>query len=86
MEHAAASERKEFIIGTEISIAEHLSYRCPDKRFYLLSKNLICPNMKLTTLMDVYHAVAGEGGDEILLDAETIEKARKCIDRMIELG
>ena len=86
MEHAAASEGKEFIIGTEISIAEHLSYRCSDKRFYLLSKNLICPNMKLTTLMDVYHAVAGEGGEEILLDADTIEKARKCIDRMIELG
>lgn len=86
MEHAANSDRKEFIIGTEISIAEHLSYRCPDKRFYLLSKNLICPNMKLTTLVDVYHAVSGEGGDEILLDADTIVKARKCIDRMIELG
>ena len=86
MEHAAQYEGKEFIIGTEISIAGHLSYRCPDKRFYLLSKNLICPNMKLTTLMDVYHAVSGRGGDEILLEADTIEKARRCIDRMIELG
>ena len=86
IEHAAQSEGREFIIGTEISIAEHLSYRCPDKRFYLLSKNLICPNMKLTTLMDVYHAVSGRGGDEILLEADTIEKARRCIDRMIELG
>ncbi|MCI5843447.1 MAG: quinolinate synthase NadA [Clostridiales bacterium] len=86
MAYAAASERREFIIGTELSIAEHLSYRCPDKRFYPLSKDLLCPNMKLTTLMDVYHAVCGQGGEEILLEEETIAAARRCIDRMIELG
>lgn len=86
MEHAAASDRKEFIIGTEGSIAEHLSYRCPDKRFYLLSKNLLCANMKLTTLTDVYRTVSGQGGAEITLDEDTIVKARRCIDRMIELG
>ena len=86
MNHAIASEKKEFIIGTEISIAEHLSYQCPDKRFYPLSKDLICPNMKSTSLMDVYHAVAGVGGEEITLDEETMRKARVCIDRMVELG
>ena len=86
MAYAAASERREFIIGTELSIAEHLSYRCPDKRFYPLSKDLLCPNMKLTTLMDVYHAVCGQGGEEILLEEETMAAARRCIDRMIELG
>ena len=76
----------EFIIGTEISIVQHLSYQCPQKRFYTLSKNLICPNMKATSLIDVYHTVSGLGGEEICLDEETIRKARKCIDRMIELG
>ena len=86
MAYAAASERREFIIGTELSIAEHLSYRCPDKRFYPLSKDLLCPNMKLTTLMDVYHAVCGQGGEEILLEEETMAAARRCINRMIELG
>lgn len=86
MAYAVASERREFIIGTELSIAEHLSYRCPDKRFYPLSKDLLCPNMKLTTLMDVYHAVCGQGGEEILLEEETMAAARRCINRMIELG
>ena len=86
MAYAAASERREFIIGTELSSADHLSYRCPDKRFYPLSKDLLCPNMKLTTLMDVYHAVCGQGGEEILLEEETMAAARRCIDRMIELG
>ena len=86
MEYAKASDKSGFIIGTEISIAQHLAYQCPEKRFYTLSKNLICPNMKATSLIDVYHAVSGVGGEEILLDDETIRKARLCIDRMIELG
>lgn len=86
MDYAKNSDSKEFIIGTEISIAEHLAYDCPDKRFHVLSKKLICPNMKLSTLTDVYNAVCGNGGEEILLDSDTICKARKCIDAMISLG
>lgn len=86
MEYAKASDKKEFIIGTEISIAEHLQYECPDKKFYFLSKKLICPNMKMSTLMDVYHAVIGDGGEEMILDDDTISKARVCIDEMIRLG
>lgn len=86
MSYAEKSDKKEFIIGTEISITEHLSYQCPDKRFYNLSKDLICSNMKATTLVDVYHAVRGDGGEEIILDDDTMVKARKCIDKMIELG
>ncbi len=86
MDFAKKSENREFIIGTEISISEHLSYECPEKRFYPLAQNLICQNMKATTLIDLYHTVKGEGGEEIILDSGTIEKARRCIDRMIELG
>lgn len=86
MEYAQASDKKEFIIGTEISIAEHLQYICPDKKFYFLSKKLICPNMKSTSLIDVLNCVNGDGGEVINLDDETIISARKCIDRMIELG
>lgn len=86
MDYALQSDKNEFIIGTEISIADHLAYECPDKFFYTLSKDLICPNMKATTLVDVYHAVKGTAGKQIELDDDTINKARKCIDKMIELG
>ncbi len=86
MEYAEKSTATEFIIGTEISIAEHLQYTCPDKKFYYLSKNLICPNMKATSLMDVYNCLKGTSGEEIHLDDETIAKAKQCIDKMIELG
>ncbi|MGN1138442.1 MAG: quinolinate synthase NadA [Ruminococcus sp.] len=86
MDYAIKSDKKEFIIGTEISIAEHLQYMCLDKKFHYLSQKLICPNMKLTTLIDLYNCVKGQGGEEIFLDDDTIRDARKCIDEMIRLG
>lgn len=86
MDYAVKSDKKEFIIGTEISIAEHLQYMCPNKDFYILSQKLICPNMKATTLADVYNCLSGRGGEEILLDEQTITDAKKCIDEMIRLG
>jgi quinolinate synthase len=86
MQFARESAAREFLIGTELSIAEHLQYECPDKRFYPLSKKLLCPNMKLTTLMDVYLALRGEGGEMIALDEDTLRDARRCLDKMVELG
>lgn len=86
MDYAVQSNKKEFIIGTEISIAEHLQYMCPEKSFYILSKKLICSNMKATTLADVYNCLDGRGGEEIILDDKTISDAKKCIDEMIRLG
>lgn len=86
MDYALNCDKKDFIIGTEISIAEHLQYMCPDKNFYILSQKLICSNMKSTTLADVYNCLAGKGGEEITLDEKTITDAKKCIDEMIRLG
>lgn len=83
---AKKSEAKEFIIGTEISIAEHLQYVCPDKKFYPLSKHLICPNMKSTTLVDVYNCLTGDGGLVIEMPEEQIKRASVCIDKMLEMG
>ncbi len=86
MNYALKSKNKEFIIGTEISIAEHLQYMCPDKDFHYLTLKLICPNMKATALVDVYNCLKGTAGEEILLSEDTINKAKKCIDEMIRLG
>ena len=86
IKYAENSPESEFIIGTEIAISQHLAYACPEKNFYMLSKNLICPNMKATSLPDVYKTLLKKGGKEIHLDDETMTKARACIDKMIELG
>ena len=89
MEFAKKSDHKEFIIGTETSIAEHLQYDCPDKKFYPVTKNIVCRNMKLTTLPDVYNSLLGmDNGEafEIKMSDSLIRDARRCIDEMIRLG
>ena len=86
MKYAKESNAKEFIIGTENSIVQHLQYECPDKKFYPLSKVCVCHNMKLTTLMDVYNCVCGQGGEEIKLDENVRVKAKACIDTMLTMG
>ncbi len=86
MNFAKNSEAKEFIIGTENSIVSHLQMECPDKMFYPLSKDFICSNMKATTIVDVLNCCKGIGGEEITLDEEVRLGAKRCIDKMIELG
>ncbi len=86
MDFAKKSDAKEFIIGTENSIVQHLQFMCPDKKFYPLSKDCVCHNMKLTTLGDVYQCVCGDGGEEITLEPHVMEQARRCIDTMLTLG
>ena len=86
MNYAKESDAKEFIIGTESSIVSHLQLACPDKMFYPLSKDLVCHNMKLTTIVDVLNSVKGIGGEEIEIDEDVRLGAKRCIDKMIELG
>ena len=86
MEYAKNSDAKEFVIGTELSILEHLQYDCPDKNFYPLSIDIVCHNMKITTLKDVLNTINGISREEIILDEDIRKDAKKCIDRMIELG
>ncbi len=85
MKYARQSENKEFIIGTDNSIVEHLQYECPEKVFYPLSKKCVCEDMRLTTLSDVYRCLIGEGGEEIVLDEGLEKKAVQCIDRMLSM-
>lgn len=86
MSYAEKGTNSEYIIGTENSIVGHLQFKCPDKRFYPLSKDCVCHNMQATTLMDVYNKVRGIGGEEIVMRDEIIASSRKCIDEMLRLG
>ena len=86
MNYAKKSDANEFIIGTENSIVEHLQFECPDKKFYPVAVQLTCMNMKVTTLMDIYNCLKGQGGEEIFLPENIMEGAGRCIHRMVELG
>lgn len=86
LNYAKESDAKEFVIGTENSIVQHLQFDCPDKLFYPLSIECICHNMKATTLVDVYNTLIGNKAEEIVLDEQLMDQARNAINRMVEAG
>jgi quinolinate synthase len=82
--YAKESDAKEFIIGTEMGILYRLRKENPQKKFYLASDDLICPNMKLTTLEDVYTAI--QDMVNVVKVTEDIRiPAKKALDRMLEI-
>lgn len=85
MDFAEKSDATEFIIGTDNTIVSHLQRKLPHKKFYPLSKNCVCNDMRLTTLSDVYNCVAGCGGEEIILPEDIRLKAKKSIDAMLSV-
>ena len=86
MSYAKNSDAKEFIIGTDNSIVQHLQFECPDKKFYALSKACVCEDMRLTTLIDIYNCLNGEGGEEIVMTEEMRLQAKKSIDAMLAMS
>jgi quinolinate synthase len=81
---AKASLEKEFIVGTEIGLLYRLRRENPDKIFYPLRKDMICPNMKRTTLESVYKALK-ENTYLIQVPEDIRVQAKKALDRMLEI-
>ncbi len=79
---AKASPEKEFIVGTEIGLMYRLKKENPDKLFYPLRKDMICPNMKKTTLNSILRAL--KENNYIITVPEKIRfPAKKALDRML---
>lgn len=79
------SPNREFIIGTEEGLLHRLKKESPDKRFYLLSRKMVCPNMKRTKLESVLTAM--EKMQYVIKVPEDIRiKAKRALDRMLEIG
>jgi len=81
---AKSSDAKEFIIGTEIGLLYRLGKENPEKTFYPLRKDMVCPNMKRTTLKSVLRALETMT-NEIRVPEETRIHARRALDRMLEI-
>lgn len=82
---AKKSSAKEFIVGTEVGMIYRLEKDNPDKKFYPASERATCPNMKRTTLEKVLWALE-ENRTEVRVTDEVRQKARKAIDKMVELA
>ncbi|MBE6246097.1 MAG: quinolinate synthase NadA [Bacteroidales bacterium] len=60
LKHAAASEKKQFIIATEVGTLHKLRKDNPGKEFIPVSEKIVCEYMKLATLEKVYEALRDE--------------------------
>lgn len=86
--HFALHETEgDVIIGTETGVADYLILHHPQRNFYQLApEKLVCKNMKMTTLQDVYNALVGKGGDVIEIEESLRLKAKRSIDNMLHYG
>lgn len=83
IKYVQSSPSQKFIIGTEMGIIHGLQKENPGKTFYLLSKGLVCPNMKQTTVTKVLKALQTMQ-PVIQVPAEIRIKAEQALNRMLE--
>ena len=81
---AKASDEEEFIVGTELGLMHRLKRENPHKRFHPLRKDMICPNMKKTTLGSVARALTGMT-HQIKVPEEIRIPAKRALDRMLAI-
>lgn len=79
-----------FIVATESGIIHQMQKASPDKKFIPAPPNNACacndcPHMKLNTLEKLYNCMKYEL-PEIDLDQNVIQRARKPIERMLEIS
>jgi len=81
---AKASDEEEFIVGTELGLMHRLKKDNPRKLFHPLRKDMICPNMKKTTLGSVARALTGMT-HRIKVPEEIRIPAKRALDRMLAI-
>lgn len=82
--HICASNRRDFIIGTEPGIIHQIEKRCPGKRVYPLSEKAVCINMKKTSLEKVLYSLESLTPRVIVPD-DIAARARVAIERMLQI-
>ena len=82
LRYANKSDKKEFIIATEIGIIHTLKKQNPEKIFYSASEKFVCPNMKKITLEKVLFSLE-DNKFIIKVPLDIARKAKKALDRMV---
>jgi len=81
---------QKYIVATETGILHQMKNNSPKKEFLVVPSDETCscndcPYMKLNTMEKLYLSMKNEQ-PEILLDQETIEKAKQPIERMLDIS
>ena len=85
LRHIAQSPSKEFAVGTEMGIMHRLNKEFSDREFYAVNPNAICAFMKTITLDNMLSSLE-KMAPEVRVPAEIATRARRSIDRMLELA
>ncbi len=85
LRHISASPAKEFAVGTEMGILHRLNKEFADRSFYPVNPNAVCAFMKTITLNNVISSLETLS-PQVTVPTETARKARRAIDRMLELA
>jgi quinolinate synthase len=81
---AGASEGGDFIVGTEVGLLYRLRKENPGKGFHPLRKDMLCPNMKKTTLQSIINALTKM--ENVVKVPEDIRvPAKRALDRMLDI-
>jgi quinolinate synthase len=76
---------QEFIVATEIGVLYEMEKQNPQKKFYTVNDKQICPNMKKNSLEKIRDCLK-DNLNEIILEEEFSNKARKPLEKMHELA
>lgn len=77
------NQPKQAILMTECSMSDNIAANNPDVE--MLGTCQMCPHMKRITLPKILHALQTEQ-PEVLVDPDIIDRARKSVERMLELS
>jgi quinolinate synthase len=83
IDYVKKSAHNKFVIATEKGILYQLRKENPDKEFIMVSQDIVCPNMKKTTLSKVRDSLLNMT-TEVFVDSEVAMRARLSIDRMLK--
>ncbi len=75
----------EFLVATDSGVSCMLQKESPEKTFYPISDDLVCPRMKVPTLSKLEEALAMEKF-RVVVPQEIADAARMPIERMLELS
>ncbi len=82
--YAKESAAQTILVGTEVGILHRLRKENPNKTFIPVSETLVCPNMKKTTVENLYEALK-EMKTRVVVPEEIAAKAKKAIDAMLAI-
>jgi len=79
---ARESDGESFIIGTEVGLLHPLRKENPEKTFVPADPDMVCTDMKKTTLAEVVRALE-EMSPAVSVPEDTRARAQKAVDRML---